>query len=32
VKLNELLTEGMIRLRDLEDDYYIYSMLKIAEE
>lgn len=25
VKINDLLTEGMIRLRDLEDDYYVYD-------
>ncbi len=25
VKINELLTEGMIRMRDLDDDYYIFD-------
>ena len=30
VELNDLLTEGMVRVRDMEDDYYVYDEKKYA--
>jgi ribonuclease R len=30
VKITEILAEGLIRLRDLEDDFYIYDEKKYA--
>jgi ribonuclease R len=30
IEVNDLLVEGMIRVRDLQDDYYVYDEKKFA--